>query len=180
MQSIGEDMQKIIMVLAASVAAAFLLTTFFITHYGPSGNYTLSQSLLNPETLGSLNYNDWNPKTSEQDRYIFDHILYESGLTAPKKVSMDQYKKIYQLLNGDTSVSGGLAQYPSTSPKLILYVRTESPSKWQYNVKAFQQLEIDASGNYYRVELHEDNKGMHWVEFPHKNVKEQVEALIHD
>jgi len=180
MQENDRDLRKIFMVLAAGVGAAFLLTTFFISYYGPSGSYQLSQSLLNPETLKSLNYNDWNPKTSESDRFIFDHILYEQGSEPAKKVSIDQYKKIYQLLSGDTSVSENLAQYPSTSPKLTLYVRTESPSKWQFDAKIFQQLQIDASGNYYRVELHEDNKGTHWVEFPHKNVKNRVEALIND
>lgn len=175
-----QDMRKIMMVLAAGVGAAFLLTTFFITYYGPSGSYVLSQSLLNPETLKSLNYNDWNPKTSEQDRFIFDHILYESSGKPAKKVSIEQYKKIYQLLKSDTSTASSLAQYPATSPKLTLYVRTESPSKWQFDEKIFQQLQIDASGNFYRVELHEDNVGTHWVEFPHNNVKTSVEALLND
>lgn len=180
MQESDRDLRKVFMVLAAGVGAAFLLTTFFITHYGPSGNYALSQTLLNPETLKSLNYNDWNPKTSESDRFIFDHILYEQGGKPAKKISVDQYKKVYQLLSGDTSSAENLAKYPATSPKLTLYVRTESPSKWQFDAKIFQQLQIDASGNYYRVELHEDNLGTHWVEFSHKNVKNQVEALLND
>ncbi len=175
-----QDLRKVFMVLAAGVAAAFLLTTFFISYYGPSGNYVLSQTLLNPEMLTSLNYNDFDPKTSENDRFIFDHILYEVGGTPAKKVSMDQYKKIYQALSKDTSVTNSLAQYPASSPKLTLYVRTESPAKWQFATKIFQQLQIDASGNYYRVELHEDNVGTHWVEFPHQNVKSLVETILND
>lgn len=175
-----QDFRKVFMVLASGVAAAFLLTTFFVTYYGPSGTYQLNQTLLNPEMLRTLNYNDWNPKTSEQDRFIFDQIFYESNGKTPKKISIDQYKKIYQLLSGDASIKDSQAQYPITSPRLTLYVKTESPSKWQATSKIFQQLQMDASGDFYRVELHEDNAGAHWVEFPHKNVKNRVEALLND
>lgn len=180
MQENDRDLRKVFMVLGSGVGAAFMLTAFFVTYYGPSGTYQLSQSLINPETLNSLNYNDWNPKTSESDRFIFDHILYEESGKPAKKLSLDQYKKIYQLLSKDSSTSDNLAQYPVTAPKLTLYVRTESPSKWQFDAKIFQQIQIDASGNYYRVELHEDNKGTHWVEFPHKNVKTSVETILND
>lgn len=160
------------MVVGAGLAAAFLITWFFISNYGPTGSYVLENVLVSPEVLKQLNYNDWNEKISEQDRFIFDKIMYKG-----KEIDLESYRKIYQLLKKDISQSdvGGFSE---DSNHLVIYVKTESPSVWQFISKPFQQVQFAKGGNGYRVLLHEDNQGPHWVEFFHEKVREKVEQVL--
>lgn len=173
------DMRKTFMVLAAGLAAAILVTSFFISNFGPSGTYELGNVLLAPDVLKQLNYNDWNTKINGQDRFIFDKIVYEGSLSQ-KPVDLARYGKIYQLLKSDKSVTDETGSFSQDADKLVIYVRTESPSLWQFVSKVIGQVQFAKDGNAYRVLLHEDNKGAHFVEFHHKNVKEQVDAIINE
>lgn len=81
---------------------AFLVTAFFVYNFGPSGNYMLNTILLEPGILKKLNYNDWNPKISENDRFVFDKIVYESNGQSTD-VDLKTYEKIYRILKKDMS-----------------------------------------------------------------------------
>lgn len=168
------DLKKNFVVLAASLAMAFLVTAFFVYNFGPSGNYMLNTILLEPGILKKLNYNDWNPKISENDRFVFDKIVYESNGQSTD-VDLKTYEKIYRILKKDMSSKDG-GEWSYNTARLIIYVRTESPSAWQAASKVFQQVQFATDS--YRVELHEDRQGVHFVEFLHPQIKEQVEALI--
>ncbi len=168
------DLRKIFMVLAAALAMAFLVTIFFVYNFGPSGKYPLNTVLLEPNILAKLNYNDWNTKINGNDRFIFEKIVYESnGKTT--NIDLKTYEKIYQLLQKDIStIESG--EFSRNASHLTIYVRTESPAIWQYVSKVFQQAQFATDS--YRVQLHEDKQGIHFVEFQHPQIKEQVEALI--
>jgi len=177
------DIRNLILTLLFGVAAAFGVAAFFVLNYGPSGNYTVSQSLLNPELLSRLNYNDYNPKTGGQDRYIFDAIEFswveERDKEGWKKRNIDDaaYKEIYNLIEGDKSLSDVPSVNSDAPMRLTLFVRTESPSEWQKDVKTFQAVEF-LSNDYYRIELHEQNPGAHWIYFNHPKIREKVFKIV--
>ncbi|MFN4174975.1 MAG: hypothetical protein ACK4HV_07735, partial [Parachlamydiaceae bacterium] len=62
------DIRNLILTLLFGVFAAFGVAAFFVLNYSPSTSFTVGESLLSPELLSKLNYNDYNPKTGGQDR----------------------------------------------------------------------------------------------------------------
>lgn len=165
------DFRKAFLVLIAGCAAAFLITAFFVSHYGPSGRYALDRVLLKPEVLKQLNYNDLNPKINGQDRFVFDRIEFDS-----RPIDLKTYEKIYQVLAKDHSVDELPQLFDGNLSKIAIYVRTESGSSWQFFSKLIQVVEI--ADNDYRVDLHEDNTSTHFVYFHHENIKKTLRSLL--
>lgn len=176
------DIRNLILTLLFGVVAAFGVAAFFVLNYGPSGNYTLGQTLLNPELLAKLNYNDYNPKTGGQDRFIFDVIEYswfddEKKDWQKKNLDESTYAHIYNLIESDKSLNDVPSTKGIPASRITLFVRTESPSEWQKEVKTFQIVEFIAD-DYYRVELHEDNPGTNWAYFNHPKIRQEVFKIV--
>lgn len=176
------DIRNLILTLLFGVVAAFGVAAFFVLNYGPSGNYTVGQTLLSPELLAKLNYNDYNPKTGGQDRFIFDVIEYswfdeEKGEWQKRNIDETTYSQIYNLIERDKSLNDVPSLKNDHSSKISLFVRTESSSEWQAQVKTFQIIEFVAD-DYYRIELHEDNPGTHWAYFNHPKVRQAVFKIV--
>lgn len=179
-------MNRLIFVLLSAVIGAFLLTAFFVWNFGPSGRYAVGSVLIEPSVLSSFNYNDFDPKTYEKDRFVFDKIVleYPEGVEIKKKtIPIEMYEKIYEMLKGEKSIlnpgEGSLSAFRSGQLiRLILYVRTESPASWQKDSKVFQEVDFVFNGNDFRVELHENNSGTHWVYFQKQGVAAQLMKLL--
>lgn len=165
-------MGKLIGVLIASVVAALLITVFFVTQYGPKAGYALNAVLVEPDLLDQFNYNDMNPKTGAMDRFVFDALgIKEGGIEKP--FTQTAYANLYKMIESEWSVEPSEALFKSPSVmSLIIYSRTESPAAWQALRKEFQRAEFAPAEGYFRVELHEDNRGTHWVYFRHKGAYE--------
>src|SRR5262249_43123689 len=98
---------RLVGVLLAAVVAALGVTTYFVVKYGPSGRYSVETTLLRPDLLNGLNYNDYNPKTGANDRFVFDKLefVYTSGKEQKKVlVPIGLYGQFYQVVNGDKSI----------------------------------------------------------------------------
>lgn len=174
------QIKNLLGVIGASVLAAGALTYFFIYNYGPSGKYVVDQVLLNPTVLEDLNYNDNNPKIAHDDRYIFDAVEYVNGA---QKVTLTkpQYEQVYAALQGRQSLDSTeeLEEQFSkgeTPSSLTIYVKTESSSAWQKDVKIFQEVQFIE--NAFRILLHENNPGGHWVYFDSPQIKQIIQSIV--
>jgi hypothetical protein len=182
------EARKLLLVLGSGVVAACLVAAFFVLHYGPSGRYLLSRVLLEPDILSKLNYNDYDPKTGANDRFVFDQIAVEYHDHASKKlqkrtIDVGTYAEIYAVLHADRGIGDPdqkIETYFGQEPKVKLQisVRTESSAKWQAIAKVFQEVQFAEQGDYYRVELHEQQAGAHWVYFHHPHVSQDVSELL--
>lgn len=171
-------MGKLIGVLIASVVAALLITVFFATQYGPKEGYALNAVLIAPDVLNQFNYNDMNPKTGAMDRFVFDALaIKEGGIEKP--LSQTAYENLYKMIESEWSVEPSEALFKSPSTiNLIVYSRTESPAAWQAFRKEFQRAEFTPVEGYFRVELHEDNQGIHWVYFRQRGAYEFLSSEL--
>lgn len=183
-----KELWRMLFVILSGVIAAFLVAAFFVLNYGPSGSYTLNSVLLEPNILSQLNYNDYNPKTGGKDRFIFDSIEFEyydkdSKQWQKKSIDKDHYEKFYGRVSGQNSIIEPsldiehlfILEKPSS---LFLNVHTESSSAWQKITKVFQEVQFAAEGNYFRVELHEQEKGVNWVYFYHPKISQEAIAIF--
>lgn len=176
------EIRNLILTLGAAVLAALALSAYFVMNYGPTGRYQVSNTLLRPDLLSELNYNDYNPKTGGQDRFVFDLIeysWYDEALRSWKKnnPTVETYQKFYQEIDGDLSLQNPPEIPFSKAQTITLFVRTESPAEWQKEIKTFQVIEI-VHNDYYRIELHEDNKGVHWVYYNHPKIAEKAAIIF--
>lgn len=180
----NRDLRRLLLVLFSGVACAFLVVALFLYYYGPSGKYKLYAVLLEPDVAAQLNYNDYNPKTGGDDRYVFDAFRFERVEKGTKKsdkiaVALSAYTTFYNRIKYDMSLGNIDPEieklfYELPSSSLVLYVHTESPSAWQRDTKAFQELQLAPQGDYYRVQLHEQNKGLNWAYFYHPKVLQEA------
>lgn len=180
------EIKRIISVLGAGVVFALMLTLFLIYNYGPSGRYNLYTVLLEPDILMQLNYNDKNPVTGGQDRYVFDRLEYNDPMNRimGQTINLTDYEKFYQTIKSDKSLNApvdpeleGLFRQPPPAT-IYVYVRTESPAAWQKNAKIFQDIQIANQGDYYRVELHEMKEGEHFAYFHHPKILEMLRQIV--
>lgn len=176
------DIRNLVLTLFFAVVAAFAVAAFFVLNYGPSGKYTVDNTLLKPELLGELNYNDYNSKTGAQDRYIFDVLEYswldkDKNDWLKKNIDLNAYSQFYKLIENDESLPDVPPVQMKNSARLTIFVKTESDAEWQKQVKTFQTVEW-VHEDYYRIELHEDNPGAHWVYFYHPQIVKKIGQLL--
>lgn len=186
-----DDKRRIIQFLALigfSVLTAMMIALFFITYYGPSGRYTIDKTLLSPNLLHELNYNDANQKTGGFDRFIFDKIVFSYQSTIDKlwhqsTVSETKYADFYRLVKDEVNIDRPEAEVITAfmrepSSKLKLMVKTESPAAWQALEKTFQEIQFIK--DYFRIDLHEQTTGVNWVYFHRPGIGEEVYHLFID
>lgn len=183
-----KDIRNLIAVIGVAVLAAVATTTGMLYYYGPTGQYGAANTLIEPSILGRLNYNDINPKTNQSDRYAFDQILYTFWDKNKKEwgyleIDIPTYQKFYNLISKDTSttivpdeVSGAFSSQPQA--KLEIKVKTESSTQWQKDVKDLVRVEFVENSDYYRIELNEENKGVHWAYFYHPTIYQEAFRLF--
>lgn len=179
------ETKRLLTVLGSALLSALAITFFFVWNYGPTGTYQLHDILLNPDVLTSLNYNDYNPKIAHNDRFIFDQIAVETWEPLTQKwertpMTVTHYATWYAFLSGQKSLSPTPSMEQAFAPhpqaKLLFYVRTESPAVWQTTTKLFQEVQFSPSSGLFRVQLHEQNAGIHWVYFQNN---EALQRLMH-
>lgn len=183
-----KDIRNLLWVIAMALVAAVGVSAWFVLHFAPSGSYTLQNTLLKPELLARLNYNDLNPKTGQRDRYVFDKIVFSFWDGAKKKwgsleIDIPTYERFYKKVEGDKSLEeppSSVQSFFTASPpsRLALVVRTESDSAWQRDAKPFLQVEFAERGDYYRVELHEEGAREPWVYFYHPKIFQDITELF--
>lgn len=172
------QIRNLLLVFFSAIAFAGILSAFFLFNYGPSGKYTLRNTLLSPDLLKDLSYDDLNPKTGGISRFVYDKIefIHYNESTKQKQstaISPDKYKAFYQHIIADTSMpevsDDIIALFDQSAASLVVKTRTENPSAWQETVKTFQDVNIAYQGDYYRIELNETPSNI-WVYFHHPKI----------
>lgn len=183
-----QQIRNLLIVLGSGFLAALLLGLFMLHHYGPSGQYLGRDALLSPKMTKQLNYNDYNSKTNGNSRFIYDHsefAYYDDATKQLKKntVSESHYQEFYDLIGNDMSLlnptDSDVGRFSKGKPAtLTLTVKTDSDAAWQAMTKTFQEVEIVNNGDYYRVELREQNPSGKWVYFYHPNIYNEAISTL--
>lgn len=175
------------MVLFFAMASASFLVFMLVHYFGPTGKYVAKNVFLAPEVAYKMEYNDKNTKTWADSRFIFQKIefLYPDEVTGrwhTIQLTDEQYHQVYNTLSPDVSILDPAEDIVDLFnnqdfASLVLTVKTNSPSQWQAETKVFQQIQILITEKYYRIELHEDESGTHWVYFYHPRLYEKLKAI---
>jgi hypothetical protein len=166
------QIRNLLVVIGMAVIAAFLLATWMVRSYGPTGAYPLKNVLLAPQTMLAM--------TSPS--LVFDHIEYAAWdpLTYRwnrKTIAIEEYQSLFaKLENRQSEPSKAKAedafsrQHPIT---LTIFVRSQNKS-----LQAFQELQFVS--DYFRVELHTDqlHEKSKWVYFYYPSVHKLAASIF--
>jgi len=178
-----KQIKQLIVVLAAAVSGGFLLTVLMIMFYGPSGNYIAGQTILSPQVIERISFNDTHPVTGKTVNFVFDHnefvyFDYLRGDWRQQEVSLKEYDQFYRFISADKSlekVSEEVFQlFQKPSPiALITSIRTDnSPA-----AKIFQVIQLTKE-NYFRVKLHGQEDEGKWAYFYHPDLFKTTMTLF--
>lgn len=182
------QIRNFLLVVFLGVSSGALLVFLLVHYFGPSGRYDAKNVLLAPNVAEQMDYNDHNPVTGADSRYVFKHA--ELSVPDPKIKKMStvildhaDYQKAYDIIAKDVSFATPPEEVviffdSSNYATLTLTVKTNSPAKWQEDTKVFQEMQILTEYPYYRIQLHEDQKGIHWVYFYHPDIYQQITRII--
>lgn len=168
------QIRNLLVVLSSALLTAVVVAAVLLHQYGPSGRYAFSGTLLAPELVQALSFNDTNSKTGGISRFIFSDIAYQYYDYQKKQwqqisVPVEQYSTFYQFVGNQQSVSEDderVSLFSEGMPsKLLIMSQTESSASWQELKKPFQEVQFAKSGDDFRVQLREDNIGSHWAYF---------------
>jgi len=182
------QVRNFLAVIICGIVFGLGVVVFLVSYYGPSGSYKIENVLLSPKVIEELWYSSPNPKTGGTSRFVFKNIEISYYDKQEKKwlqktVALDHYAKFYNLVVSDKSLSPPdsevYAMFQQTGVvRMAINVTTESSAKWQASSEVFQEVEFAPEGDYYRVELHEDNPGAHWAYFQHPNITEKAMKIL--
>lgn len=181
------QIRNLLGVLFAGVFAAVVFALFMLHNYNPTGRYLLKNVLLSPQMTSLLAYDDINPKTGSQTRFVFDQIefaIWNSDKKDWKKirVNTEQYKQFYESIQDDTSILDVKDDvvnlfYKSNPLILTLSVKSESGGDMTKATKTFQTVQFVNEGDYYRVELREQGNTEGWAYFYHPGIYAETSKL---
>ena len=181
------QIRNLLAVLGAGLLSAFLVAGILLYKYGPSGRYAFKSTLLAPELVTGLSFNDTNSKTGGTSRFVFGGIEYAYYDFQEKQwkqvpITLEQYANLYQEVGNQESLANVDDEVVSffnegNPPKLILLARTESDASWQESKKPFQEVQFSNNGNYFRIQLREDNRGIHWAYFYFPGILDKIRNI---
>jgi hypothetical protein len=172
------QIRNLLVVIGAGMMCGILLTYMMLANFGPSGQYIVSNILLEPSLVEKITYQENN------SRYSFDRIEFmffndKANRWESQKLNQATYGEIYQIIKGDKSIDKVASDvqtlfYTSKPGSLTLVVHTENRD----NTKVFQELQFEEHGDYYRIMLREDEPSQNWVYFNHPKVLEKIKKIV--
>jgi|GEM_PF-1053688 len=183
------QIRNLLGVMLSGILIACFFSSVLLYKYSPSGQYKISNVMLSPNIIESLNFNDSNSKTKTISRFVFDKIEFEyDDLQKGKlksEVSNDQYTIFYEEVKSDKSLKTVSDEMKNSFnkgrlAKLKILIRTESGATWQAMEKSFQEIDFSPQGNYYRVQLRESDSAANsnYAYFEHSSIFNDVINLF--
>lgn len=172
---------QVVALLSSAVFCAALLAGHMIYHYSPSGRYKAGSTLLDPQVIDRVDYQDRHPSTGQKERFIFDHIdlSYQDAHTGQMRrqpISLEAYQAFYNEITRDESLEETealetLFRGPYT-PTLALYIQVKGQKGKEEAPRVFQILQIAPQQDYYRIQLIGQQNG-EWAYFRHPHISQE-------
>ena len=183
----AKQIRNLLLLLGSAVVCALLAVTFMVRYYGPLGDYSLQSILLSPSMMGKFQSQEMGP-SGDKVHYVYHQteFLYQEPDSRMQKraiVSHSVYERLYQELSGDRSILGDKAEvlnHFQNAPiaTLVLSVNPQYQVAHQSKSRVFQEVQFSATGDYYRVELSDDQAERQWAYFQHDGICKFIFELI--
>lgn len=184
--SVRRQITSLLTILGGGILAACLFAGYMLYTYGPTGQYLLSNVLLDPAIAQSLAFNDSSLGRGEQGRLLLDSFQYRTYNKKGQywdnvRISADKYSAIYHLLQNDYSLTESTQNldkefFNSKAPSIAIYVR--SPNNQEPII--FQEVAFLPQKNLYRVGLRGKDSIEQFAYFSHPQAYEKIMKILED
>lgn len=168
------------MVLGSGVLVALLGVFWMVRVDGYERGLYVKEVLLSPETMEIMG----NGKEARYRVESIDYSFYNNGKWDMAPVERGPYVALFGTIAGDRG---------STHPDpdiiklfedrkvstLAIYVRKEMPYQKEGLNELFQQIQVPSSGDYYRIQMHDNENKGNWVYFYHPGIQKELLKAIH-
>lgn len=181
-ESKNKEIRNLLFVIFSGILGAFAVALGMLYYYNPNGSYLAGNVLLSPESTQVLRFNDVNPKTGATSKFVFDQVefsYFDAKLKQRRNLSVDRdnYVKLFQSISSDRSLEATdeIKNLFNKDPsKLVLKIRSETNVAANAISKPFIEVDFANEGDYYRIELHEENSLDSWAYFYHPGIYSKV------
>lgn len=179
---------QVLAVLGSAVLSAILLVAAMLYYYNPSGQYLAENTLLSPQVAQQLHFSDLNPETAKDAFYVFSGLefaYYDPSTQHVKRVNVNNsaYQSFYNMISTEKNVEPVTDEIlslfqPQNTSVLSLLVTLDIKNTSSSIHKVFQKVEFAPKGNYYRIQLIGEKKGVEWIYFYHPRIEDEVMRLF--
>lgn len=185
-ESKNKEIRNLLFVIFSGILGAFAVALGMLYYYNPTGSYLAGNVLLSPESTQVIRFNDVNPKTGATSKFLFDQVeftYFDAKLKQWKNLNVDQdkYVKLYQAISSDRSLDATdeiKILFNKDPSKLILKIRSDTNVAANAITKPFIEVNFANDGDYYRIELHEENSLDTWAYFYHPGIYKETFNII--
>lgn len=183
-----KDIRNFLLVLGSGVLLALIAVFWMIRVEGYDRAIYVREVLLSPETMEAMSNRAVRVGGKEYVRYLVESVDYsyydaKNGKWDMLTVDIAPYQALWKLTEGDR----GSLQVEETVQKLFddakistlaIYVRREMPYQKEGLNELFQQVQFPSKGDWYRVQMHDEDNKADWVYFYHPGIQtESLKAL---
>lgn len=159
-----------------------------IFHYGPSGRYFASNTILAPSVIAEINYKDKTLTGQNQIQFVFNRIEFSyfdklRGELIQVPVDQNVYEKFYQNVQADQSIDQVPTEVEQEFSRgllatLSLVMHADLNASPQIT-QVFQVIQFTES-NYYRVSLSTmtTQNRQEWAYFYHPHLYEEIMRIF--
>ena len=156
-QSASKQIRNLLIVIGSGVIGALLISYLLVTLYSPSGVLRAGDVLLAPEIV-----------PIQRVELLYYKSFKDGWLNVPLKMS--GYRNFYETVSDDRSVVEMPAKFTLEAPATVsIWVAPKNGES-----ALFQEVQIEVSGDYYRILLHQDTRVPAWGYFYHPGLFEKV------
>lgn len=171
-----QDIRNILLVLGSAVAFGVALCLYMIYTHGPSGQYLISNALLDPKVAHEMDYDD------SSVRYTLSGFQFSYFDTAQKRlarvpVDSKAYAKFYDLIAKEKSLV-------EVSPDMVASFDRPDVATLAILVhggneeRIFQTVQLAPKGDFFRIQLHQQGAETQWIYFSRPDLYEKAMQLF--
>lgn len=180
------DIRNFLVVLGCGVLVAFLAVFWMVRVEGYERGIYVREVLLSPETMEMISNRAVKVGGKEFARYLvesIDYSYYNKGKWDMATIDIGPYQALWAEVSGDRGTAHPDPEIvklfdDQKVSNLAIYVRREMPYQKEGLNELFQQMQVPLQGDYYRIQMHDNENTGTWVYFYHPGIQSEILEAI--
>lgn len=174
-----KDIRNFLLVLGSGVLVALLGVFWLVRVEGYERGLYAQEVLLSPETIEILSQKGGKSGQVES----IDYSYFNQGKWTMTTLDKGPYQNLWDILNGDRGTARPdpeiikLFEDQKVST-LAIYIRKEMPYQKEGLNELFQQMQVPLNGDYYRIQMHDNDHKGNWIYFYHPGIQNEIIKAI--
>lgn len=163
--SLKKELFGVLFILFSGVGAGLALTLWLLFNYGPTGQYSAGQVLIDPEYLSSFSYEDATSRFHLK-KAEFRYWDEKKGTWGAKPLDPEAYFDFFNRVKQERSIQTPTLElenaFQGNRDALLFWVEEEGAEEWQL----FLTIDFSPKERVFRVSLREPKGAFAYFPYP--------------